>query len=496
VAFSALGLAGVLHHEPWRDEVEIWLVARDSESVGALLRNMGTQGHPLLWYLVSFVLTRLTHDPLAMQLTNLAIGTAAAGVFFRFAPFGLVVRLLFVLGYYALFEFTVIARSYALGLLLLFAFCARASRREGRIDAVGAVLLALLANTTLFGTMAVAALVAVEGWEAFQSRRRGRPVPLGPLVLAGVGAVLGLAHVLVQSLAIGPDHTGAYRPTYDFAWLLSGLAALGLGALPLPDLATENVWNSNAMLALPEPWYLLAPTLLGLALLVAAVLALRERPRWLAVFGLGVAPMLAIFLFVWFGWQRHHGQPFLWFVACAWLAGGLQREADAPRAAEPVLAALLALQMLAGGLLLAEDISRPFSSARAAARWLEEPARAHAVLAGTRDYAVEPIAAWTRRPIFYLDQDRFGTFMDWGHGRREVGDEEIASRAIALVLRERRRVLLVLNRAPRELELGEAIALSSDVRARYVASFVGAIVDDENYHVFEIAPPTRLRPGR
>ncbi len=491
-AFVGLGLAGVLHHEPWRDELEIWLIARDSASLAALLRNMGTEGHPVLWYLVNFALTRVTHDPLAMQLANLAIGSAAALVFFRAAPFGLAARLLFVFGYYALFEFTVIARSYALELLLLFSFCARASRHDGRIDLFGAGLLGLLANTNLFGTIFVVALVANDALEALRSQRTGRlarlRARLPALGLASAGAALGFAHVLVQSLAVGRDHSGGYNPIYDLAWLLSSMAAWAFGALPVPDLASAHPWNSHVLRLLPAPWNFAVPALVGLALVATSALALRNRPRWLATFGLGLATLFALTLFVWFGFQRHHGQPFVWFVGCAWLAGGL------PRSAENGLVGLLVLQLLAGGALLATDIARPFSSARAAARWLEQPENADATLVGSRDYAAEPIAAWTRRPFYYPDQRRFGTFMDWGPSRVEVPQRQVEEDCVELVRREGRPLLLVLNSPPGDLALGAEYALRPDIRARYVARFVGAIVADEDYHVFAIEPVPGASP--
>ena len=34
--FVLLGLIGILHHEMWRDELEIWLLARDSGSMREL----------------------------------------------------------------------------------------------------------------------------------------------------------------------------------------------------------------------------------------------------------------------------------------------------------------------------------------------------------------------------------------------------------------------------------------------------------------------------
>ena len=38
--FVLLGLIGILHHEMWCDELEIWLLARDSGSVRELFENI------------------------------------------------------------------------------------------------------------------------------------------------------------------------------------------------------------------------------------------------------------------------------------------------------------------------------------------------------------------------------------------------------------------------------------------------------------------------
>jgi hypothetical protein len=234
------------------------------------------------------------------------------------------------------------------------------------------------------------------------------------------------------------------------------------------------------------------------ALVTGAVLALRGEPRRLAAFVLGVAPMLGITLFVWYGSQRHHGQPFLWFLACAWLAskpaarlgyaasGASEVTGGLSARSERVLAGVLAVQVLAAAQLLAADFARPFSAARAAAAWLEQPEHRGALLVGARDYAVQPIAAYTNREIYYPDQGGFGTFMNWGTDRSEVRQPEIEAAVVELVRREQRRVLLVLSGEPGPLALGAERMLRPGVRIRHVARFAGAIVADENYRVFEV----------
>src|SRR4030042_3824725 len=107
----------VSRHEIWRDEAQAFLMAKDSRSIPDLLHKIKNDVHPPLWHLTLYFLTRWTSSPLAMQITHLLIASAAVFLFARFSPFSRLNKVLFALGYYALFEYSVIARHYALGIL-------------------------------------------------------------------------------------------------------------------------------------------------------------------------------------------------------------------------------------------------------------------------------------------------------------------------------------------------------------------------------------------
>uniref|UniRef100_A0A7V1ZHB4 cysteine desulfurase n=1 Tax=Thermoanaerobaculum aquaticum TaxID=1312852 RepID=A0A7V1ZHB4_9BACT len=119
----------LLNHEPWRDEMQAWLLARDSASPLELWRNTRYEGHPLLWHLLLWLLSRWSQKPLTMQLAHAAIAVLTAGVFLAFAPFPRWLKVLWVFGYFPLFEYGVISRNY--GLTVLFLFLALALRERG-----------------------------------------------------------------------------------------------------------------------------------------------------------------------------------------------------------------------------------------------------------------------------------------------------------------------------------------------------------------------------
>jgi hypothetical protein len=97
--FCVAGI-GIAHHEMWDDEVQAWLLARDSGSVAELLWNMRYEGHPAAWYLLLFVLTRFTRDPVAMQVLHVMIATGMVYILARYAPFSRLQKTLIAFGYF------------------------------------------------------------------------------------------------------------------------------------------------------------------------------------------------------------------------------------------------------------------------------------------------------------------------------------------------------------------------------------------------------------
>src|SRR4028118_1736800 len=121
--FFFLGLIAILNHSMWRDELNVWLITRDSHSVEELFYNIKYEGHPALWYLCLYLLNQFSSNPVTMQIFHLLISTGLIYIFIRFSPFSKLQKVLFAFGYLPFYEYLVISRNYALGILLIFAFC-------------------------------------------------------------------------------------------------------------------------------------------------------------------------------------------------------------------------------------------------------------------------------------------------------------------------------------------------------------------------------------
>ena len=155
--FLILGGFTAFNHEMWRDEIQAWLLARDSASFFELFAHLKYEGHPGLWHLCLMPLSRITASPVIMQVFHLFIAGVTVYLFARYAPFNWLQKFLFCFGYFVLYEYAVIARNYALGLLLLILFCVLFRERYKRPLWIGGILF-LLAHTSVHALIVTIAI--------------------------------------------------------------------------------------------------------------------------------------------------------------------------------------------------------------------------------------------------------------------------------------------------------------------------------------------------
>jgi hypothetical protein len=186
----------LFRHAMWRDELQAFTLTAAANTPLDLFAKLGYEGHPGLWYLLLWVITRFTGDPFFMQVAHLLIALGVWVLIWRLSPFRPIEKLLLLLGFCLFWEYFIISRGYALMALLGFGFIAlRTARPTDRFWPF--VLLGLLANTELFGTIWSLGLGAFFLW---QERREWRSMLAGLTVFA---ALLALA---VAAMVPAPDY--------------------------------------------------------------------------------------------------------------------------------------------------------------------------------------------------------------------------------------------------------------------------------------------------
>ena len=421
--FAAIVAISLVFHEMWMDELNPWVIARDARSLQLLFFNMRFEPHPALWYLCLYALTRITHQPWAMQVVHGLIATGTAAVIAYYAPFRRRDVVLLVFGYYLIYEYAVISRGYALGVLAAFAACALATTARPRIIAIAA-LLAVLANTSAFGLI-MAGAMAIAMIPIARRERLATSATAAAIVLAG--AALSIWKLL-------PSPENVYGSDRHLSWSWVRLDAvgrlLGEGYLPIPRFDIVSVWNSSWLVAatreIPVVGHFI-PVALGIAVLALALFHLRRQPALVAALVAGTAVMLGLMYVEYSGGYRHHGHVFILLVVVFWLAAA----ANPKRQPTPAwFTAILVAHLVAGAYLVQDDLRRPFSASTAVADYVNhlEP-KLPVVIAQPNllSYEGPPLSAYINQRVLYAT--RFGVVRgsyleyDQAHARDASEDE-------------------------------------------------------------------------
>lgn len=365
------------HHEPWVDEAQAWLLARDcslSELLGVRLRYEGSPG---LWHVILWGLVRAGMPYGALFLISTGCALAGAAIVLFRAPFPLPLRVLVVSSYFFAYQYAVVARSYALDLVLVPALAATYARRLERPLAYGA-LVALLANANAHSFVLAAVLGLELAWSAHRSGRwRG----------AGPGVAIALA---AGALAVF-----VARPAPDVSFLANGTRA--------DPFVAGVTFVQHALLERLAPW-VDDETALGGAPAALIVSLLAVMPTFVLARRAGVLPLaagvvsaLVVFSALLYANAWHAGILTLAWLFVLWISW--PKVSEWPELGRIVLVstgALLALSTIETGLSGMRDVRTSYDGAPAAARAIAELRRAHpdAVIAGAgfKAMAIQPYA--------------------------------------------------------------------------------------------------------
>lgn len=490
-------LAGfvMFHHELWRDEVQGWLLARDSASLPALVAAMRYEGHPALWQLLLLPLTRAFASPVAMQVLHLLLAATTVYLFVRWSPFSRGQKALFCFGYFPFYEYGVISRNYGLCLLLLTVFGCLYPHRHRRFLSLAACL-ALLCHAHALGLLLALALLAALGVERLVRPGASGPEPGTPRPAFYGGCALVLVAALLAFWQLNPPadaSSGGWSGDRANLGTFQATQALAGGYLPVPTPA-QDFWNRPLVF---DDRFGLPQRSLRVAVVLYAgfvALALRRHLPALLFFGTANAALLAFFHLRFAGAARHHGFFFLVLMVAIWMHRSAQRESGgdgrtAPpawwdRLLNPSLTLLLALHG-AGTLVSAtQEIRHPFSRAPAVATYLRRHGHQTSLLVGYRDYmASSVLAGTTQQRIYYPQARRWGSYIRWNRQRlNRVEDAELIAAARALPREPGQGLVLILNRA---LDANSPLPGGLTLLAAYHGSVSG-----ENFYLYQIEEET------
>jgi len=369
----------VPRHEPWFDEAQAWLIARDSGLVELFTERLRYEGSTGLWHLLLMAPAKLGLPYATVQVIGATAAVAGALLLLRFSPFPLLIRAGLCFSYVIGFQYAAVARSYTLLPLLLFALAMAYPTRFERVGRF-VLLLALIAGVSLHGLLiaagvgAVVAVDALRSWGELDGRLRRR------VVLAGGGLLLaGLAGVAV--LWPPDDLTGGGSSPLDFTHVWDG---------------APRFWNSSLSGN---------PVITGVAAL--ASIPWFWRTRTLALWFLPTILLLTLSVAKYHS-PWHDGIPLLVWIFALWVS--LRRDVVETRTSRflriGVLAAIVPVILIQGVWWVQSyrfDLNQPYSGSRRLAAYLETL---------DRDLVVHASGFYTLGALPYLEGNPYDNYHD------------------------------------------------------------------------------------
>lgn len=169
IIYAILVFIIIPFHEPWADEAQAWLMARDSGISQLLFTNLHYEGSPGLWHIILMLPGRFLPYESINYISALFV---LIGVFYLiyYSPLPVWMKILFPFTYFIFYQYSVIARCYSLLIILLFIIAYKYKKRF-KNPYTFVLLVSLLANVNLHGFIISVALMFVYFVDLIQFRK-------------------------------------------------------------------------------------------------------------------------------------------------------------------------------------------------------------------------------------------------------------------------------------------------------------------------------------
>lgn len=142
-----------IFHEPWFDEAQAWLIARDDSLWHLITVTSHYEGHPPLWHLLLMPFAKIGIPfEIGIKLVSLMCSAIGVGFLIFFSPFPTYVRYSLPFTYFVFYQYTVVCRTYALMFAALMGAAAFYHFRNEK-PLIYVFFLITLAGTSVYGLL-------------------------------------------------------------------------------------------------------------------------------------------------------------------------------------------------------------------------------------------------------------------------------------------------------------------------------------------------------
>jgi len=406
--YIALSSFTISHHEIWGDELHSWNIAKSSTTLTDVISNSRYEGHPPVWYIILWSISRCTADIVWMQVVHWLIITMAVFILLFFAPFPLLTRILIPFGYFFLFEYAALSRNYAIALLLTFCILLVLRSRLRYKVPLYYVLLFVLANTHLLALILAGSLHLY--FLLLNQENGARPKTLLLHGLFGLIVLLPTLYFIFPPTDSALDFSAFWGKVHIKDQLAIMLLAPFKSFIPVPAWWKYNFWNTQFLTEAAQQYRLLKGVIVpvAIALPLLAFYILKGNRKSLALFMSNLAVTLVMAIVFPLTTVRYTGFIFIGFISAYWL---YVTETPPDRKTNYLVNILLAVQVIACTIAVSRDIRYPFSNAYHTREVLKEVPAGERIV--TDFWCADMLSTYAGKGFYCVDMHRELSFLQW-----------------------------------------------------------------------------------
>ena len=491
VLFFALSLWGVSNHELWLDEAHHYLLARDSSSFQDLINNTRYEGHPIVWNLLLYWITRITTDPIWMQILHISIMTISVGIFLKRAPFSWLFKLLFIFGYFMFYEYNILSRNYNLGVFFIFLTCSFYHKRTIKFVLIS-VLLGLASNSHAIFLILASTIMAMITLERIkiEKLRVSRSTWIG----IGIFGVLTLVSILQ---ILPPTDTSFFDRGENISFfqkIAKSMTPFFKSIFILPDVTIDSFWNSHILVNYSKP---IAAVFAVMSLSIPYFIFYKNRRLLIYVY-FGIFATAGFFFITMMNAARYYGILYLFVITALWFEKSaftksekafLLSENKLKKTRTILIYSILGLHFISGMYAFTMDISKPFTTAAQTALYLKENNLTEKIIA-TKSCNGTALSAYIGKPIYFTRTNSFESYCSFNRPsiQNEHGTVEVIASIKQLLNSKASSVIFITYESFFDTSQKKEWILNNEtIKIEFLTQFEGGILKKGNHYIYEIS---------
>ena len=457
-----------------------------------LIKNTRYEGHPILWNILLYGITRFTLNPFWMQFLHILISTSVVFLFLKKAPFSLTFKTLFIFGYFMIFEYNLISRNYILGVFFLFLACSVFKDRERKIILLS-IYLTLAANVHLMFCVIAFAMFLTLQLENFQNKQLFRKKVIIGSFIFGVGLLIAIIQIIPPDDSLFLIRIAKMPLNEKF---VKGFVSLFKGLITIPDFRTIHFWNSNLLVNINKPF---AGVLGILVYLIPLLLFFKNKKTlffvYIALFGAQV-----FFFMTQLGATRYDGMTYLIIIVALWIENYYTDDTNKLSAflyskklallKKPIIYSILLIHFTSGVFAYAKDYKDSFTSSKETVDYLKKKRldRLPIISVSCEATALSP---YLGKKVWFLCSGSFESFCRWNSASKCAAFQTNIIPLITNFLRTKDSAVFVSSSFKiKNAKPNVWINANDKIKIRFLKKFDNVIIKNMGYYVYEVAKIT------